>query len=83
MYFWRDNLNNEVDLIWDRQRKLVPIEIKSAMTWNNNFAKGIRWFQKNIPEALPGYVVYAGDLTPTNEYYEVLDFKNFAKIFKA
>ena len=82
LYFWRDNLSNEVDLIWDRQRKLVPIEIKSAMTWNAQFVKGIQWFQKHIPEALPGYVVYAGDLKPANERYRVFNFKHFTEIFE-
>lgn len=81
LYFWRDNLNNEVDLIWDRQRQLVPIEIKSAMTWNKQFVKGIRWFQKHIPGALPGYLVYAGDLMPANEQYRALNFKHFTEIF--
>lgn len=81
LYFWRDNLKNEIDLIWDRQRRLVPIEIKSAMTWNQNFTKGIRWFQKNIPEALSGCVVYAGDLTPADESYRAINFKNFAQVF--
>ena len=81
LYFWRDNLNNEIDLIWDRQRQLIPIEIKSAMTWNAQFVRGIQWFQKHIPEALPGYVVYAGDLTPASEQYRVLNFKQFTEIF--
>ena len=82
LFFWRDNLQNEVDLIWDRQRRLVPIEIKSAMTWNKHFVKGIQWFQKNIPEALPGYVVYAGDLTPKDKHYRAFNFKNCAEVFE-
>lgn len=82
LYFWRDHLQNEVDLVWDRQRKLVPIEIKSAMTWNRKFTKGIQWFQKNIPESLSGYVVYAGDLAPSDDHsFKALNFKNLAKIF--
>ena len=83
LYFWRDNLQNEVDLIWDRQRKLVPIEIKSAMTWNKNFVKGINWFQKNISEALPGYVVYSGDLELSDSNYHSLNFADVANIFEA
>ena len=82
LYFWRDHLQNEVDLIWDRQRQLVPIEIKSAMTWNKHFVKGIKWFQKQITEALPGYVVYAGDLEPGDDHYRALNFKDFTKIFE-
>ena len=44
LYFWRDTNGNEIDLLWERQRELVPMEIKSAMTWNKGFPKAIRRF---------------------------------------
>lgn len=61
LYFWRDSNGKEVDLLMERQRRLIPIEIKSAMTWNRDFTKGLDWFRKNIPDAEPGHVIYAGD----------------------
>tara|TARA_B110000037_G_scaffold53388_1_gene65401 strand:+ start:6508 stop:7548 length:1041 start_codon:yes stop_codon:yes gene_type:complete len=44
LYFWRDTNGNGIDLLWERQRELVPMEIKSAMTWNKGFPKAIRRF---------------------------------------
>ena len=41
--------------------------IKSAMTWNKSFPKAIRRFQKNVPVYEPGYVVYAGEIEPSDD----------------
>ena len=61
LYFWRDNYGNEIDLLLERQRNLFPIEIKSSRTWNSHFLKQIRNFQKTIPTAKKGAVIYAGE----------------------
>ncbi len=61
LYFWRDNNGNEIDLLLERQRILYPIEIKSSRTWNKNFMKQIKHFQKEIPVAKNGTVIYAGE----------------------
>ena len=82
LYFWRDTNGNEIDLLWDRQRDLVPMEIKSAMTWNKSFPKAIRRFQKNVPVSEPGYVVYAGEIEPSDESYSAVHFSKLASIFR-
>lgn len=64
LYCWQDSNGNEVDLIFETQRRLVPIEVKSAMTWHKDFAKNVHKFQRTIADAELGYVVYAGDLAP-------------------
>ncbi len=82
LYFWRDTNGNEIDLIWDRRRQLVPIEIKSAMTWNRDFPKAIRKFQKAVPVAEPGYIVYAGDIEPSDDAFSAVHFLKIASIFR-
>jgi len=82
LYFWRDSNGHEVDLIWDRQRRLVPIEIKSAMTWNDRFPLAIQKLQKNVPVTDPGYVISACDLRPETESYQALPFHEIEKIFR-
>jgi predicted AAA+ superfamily ATPase len=74
LYFWQDSHRNEVDLVFEQQRKLVPIEIKSAMTWNRDLAANVLKFQRSIPDAKAGYVIYAGDLLPKTEHYAVRHF---------
>ncbi|MGB1131370.1 MAG: ATP-binding protein [Haloferula sp.] len=82
LYFWRDTNGNEIDLLWDRQRDLVPMEIKSAMTWNKEFPKAIRRFQKTIGVAERGYVVYAGEMEPSDESCTVVPFSKLASVFR-
>lgn len=63
-YFWRDNIGNEVDLVWEGTAgKLNLLEIKAGRTINNEFFKGIQFLQKlEEPARLEtSYVVYGGD----------------------
>ena len=64
LYFWQDSHRNEVDLVYEQQRQLIPIEIKSAMTWHSDLAANVRKFPRSLPDAKPGFVFYAGELFP-------------------
>lgn len=78
--FYRDGNGNEVDLILERQRIPVPMEIKSSETWNPRFAKQVAYFRKVVPQSHKGYVIYAGDLTPETEDYTAIHFGDVGKI---
>ncbi len=82
LYFYRDNKGNEVDLLFRQNRQLIPIEIKSAMTFNPEFAKGIAQFQKIASSAQKGHIIYAGNLTPELSHASVLHFTNMDSIFR-
>ena len=60
LFFWRDNVGNEVDLLIETADGLFPVEIKSGQTITDHFFKSmIAWFK--ISGMARGYVVYAGD----------------------
>ena len=82
LYFFRDNNRNEVDLVFDHARQLMPVEIKAAMTWNPDFLRGILHFQKSIPTAVKGAVIYSGELQPDLEAATVLNFKRTGELFQ-
>jgi uncharacterized protein len=81
LYFYRDRQSYEVDLLFQEERRLVPIEIKSAMTFHPDFVRGIERFQQLTSSASRGYVVYAGDLTPELANADVLHFADTSTIF--
>jgi len=81
LHFYRDQQSSEVDLLFQRNRKLVPIEIKSAMTFHPEFVRGIERFQQLAPSAGRGYVIYAGELTPELANADVLHFSDTSTIF--
>lgn len=74
LYFWQDSHRNEVDLVFEQQRRLIPLEIKSAMTWNRDLAANLLKFQRTLSEADPGFLIYAGELFPEIEQYAVRHF---------
>jgi predicted AAA+ superfamily ATPase len=62
LFFYRDTHGNEVDLLIRSGRNLMPIEIKSSVTFNEEYLKGIANLRKTVgPRLLPGYVLYNGE----------------------
>jgi uncharacterized protein len=62
LFFWRDNVGNEIDLILNKGNQLIPVEIKSGQTLSGDFMKGIQFWNK-ITQTDGGFVVYDGDIT--------------------
>ena len=81
LFFYRDNNQNEVDIIFKSNEGLIPIEIKSAMTFNDDLLKGIRFFHRTIPAAKKGYLIYSGELTFEKGNIEIVNFIDANKIF--
>lgn len=46
LFFYRDSIQNEVDIIFQHGNELIPIEIKSSKTFNRSFLKGLTAFKK-------------------------------------
>ncbi|MCF8295597.1 MAG: ATP-binding protein [Bacteroidales bacterium] len=61
LYFWRDNVGNEVDLLWQQGNSLVPIEIKSGQTITNEYLRGISFWNK-ISQTQGGTIIYGGEI---------------------
>jgi len=61
IYYWRDNKGVEVDILIDDGNQLLPIEIKSAQTFNNDFLANIKKFN-SYANNTGGQVIYDGDL---------------------
>ncbi len=60
-YYWRDSNGVEVDLIIDKGKDFLPIEIKSAQTFSNDFADNLKKI-KNYANIKSSMVVYNGDM---------------------
>lgn len=76
LHFFRDSNGREVDLLYPTDSGVIPVEIKSAMTYDREFLSGIRYFQKLSASTDPGWVIYAGDLEFDGEGYRVMNFAN-------
>ena len=62
LYFFRDSNKKEVDVILEVGQKVIPIEIKSAQTFNESLFKGLNYFNKCSQGAASQTVlIYGGD----------------------
>jgi predicted AAA+ superfamily ATPase len=61
-YYWRDNAGNEIDLLLEEGGKIIPVEIKSGRTIQQDFFKNIDYFNRisGNPSVL-GHIIYGGD----------------------
>ncbi len=76
LHFFRDSNGREIDLLYPKDGGVIPVEIKSAMTYSPEFLSGIRYFQKVSGSETLGWLVYAGDLELNGEGYRTVHFAN-------
>lgn len=62
LYFWRDQAQNEIDLLIYNGRKGFPIEIKFSQVFHSDFKKTIeQWMALDKNPAKEGAVIYCGE----------------------
>ena len=48
IFFWRTSKGNEVDFVWKKNQKLIPIEVKNKYEVSN-LSKGMETFMRYYP----------------------------------
>lgn len=83
LFYYRDNHQHEVDVIFARGHELIPIEIKSAQTFDKSFLKNLRYFQALSPDRVPtGHVIYAGPISQKIDPFQLKHYQQATDIFK-
>ena len=80
LYYFRNQNGLEVDLIISKGRDLIPIEIKSGLTFDSSFKKNLQQFRKLSEDIKSGYVVYGGDKRVKMEDTEFINYRDIASI---
>ncbi|MFN9518888.1 MAG: ATP-binding protein, partial [Bacteroidota bacterium] len=60
LFYWRDRTGNEIDVLIDQSSQVIPVEIKTASTFNTDYVKGINYWKKINPGTKKSYVIYTG-----------------------
>jgi len=79
MSFYRDSNGTEVDIILERQRVPMAVEIKASQTFSPDFARNLLRFTELVPEAQGAQVIYGGDKSFTGIRYSVWGFGEACK----
>ncbi|MFO1258887.1 MAG: ATP-binding protein [Gammaproteobacteria bacterium] len=75
LFFYRDNHQNEVDILFKTASNLIPVEIKSAKTFDATFIKSLKYISGLMPDKiLNGAVIYAGESKHAFQGFSVLNF---------
>lgn len=61
LYFWRDNVGHELDILIENPSGLYPVEIKYGKTITPEFFKGLLFWRK-MSNTQNGAVVYGGEV---------------------
>jgi len=79
LYFWRDNIGNELDLLIDTAAGLKPVEIKSGSTYAPDWTDGLKkWQALAGAESLTPALVYGGAQSYEREGVDVWGWKDVA-----
>ncbi len=60
LFFWRDNVGHEVDIIAETSGGLFPIEVRAGQTITGDFFKNLQYWVK-ISNSKSGMIIYAGN----------------------
>ena len=80
IYYMRDKVGCEIDLVVENQRRLTFIEIKSAQTPNDSMAANIRVLRKTTGAGENAYVVYSGESWPLRDGDGFVNFRETATL---
>ena len=76
LYFWRDNVGHEVDMLYETPSGLQAMEIKSGSTFASDWPVAARKWQSFAgDEALQPMIVYGGDGNYERESCRVLGWR--------
>ncbi len=80
LFYFRDNIGNEVDIIWDRSPQPVPLEIKSGQTVSRDAFKGLDFFNKLSGGADSSHLIFGGDESYIRQTVQVTSWRDIGKI---
>ncbi len=80
LYYWRDNIGNEVDLILDYADSQRPIVLKLWKTISIDYLSGTQYYQKLNPAAYPPVVIYGGDKNIVMSNTRILSYKQIHRL---
>jgi predicted AAA+ superfamily ATPase len=77
LWFWRDAVGHEVDLIWQKSELLNIVEIKASETILSEMFKGLNYFEKWAPNSVESRtLVHTGLFNQERTLGKVTSWKN-------
>jgi uncharacterized protein len=81
IYFWRDNIGNEVDLLLEQNGLLTLVEIKSGQTYQDEWRKSLITVSRHISDGVQTAVIYGGDTPQSRDATAVIPWNRLIEAF--
>ncbi len=79
LFFWRDSIGHEIDVVWETQRGLQAVEVKSGSTFASDWPQAARkWVGMADTPTLPPVIIYGGSGRYARENCQVTGWREFA-----
>ncbi len=83
LYFFRDHVGNEVDLILDDGNTVTSVEIKSGATISQDYFKGVDFYKKLSGEKnARKIIIYSGNQQVRYHDTDIYPYYQLPEIFK-
>jgi uncharacterized protein len=79
LYFWRDNIGNEVDLLLEQGGSMTLVEVKSGETYRPEWVHGLQTVQRHIGQATRNVVLYGGSTSASRSDVEVVGWRDICE----
>ncbi len=79
LYYFRDNVGNEVDLLMDMGSEVIPVEVKSGQTMNDEFLKGLNYYRSLNPDVKQSWLIYGGDKCYQEDEHRICPYDQINK----
>jgi predicted AAA+ superfamily ATPase len=79
VYFWRDNIGNEVDLVLEDDGRLTLVEIKSGQTYLADTVRALDTVSRHIGEPVQRALIYGGALDMQRGETQVIGWRSLGK----
>lgn len=80
LYYFRDNVGHEVDVLLDFGSEVIAMEIKSGQTVNAEFFKALDFYGKINPAVKAQYLIYSGDKYYKENANQVFPFEKIGDL---
>ncbi|MCB1123577.1 MAG: DUF4143 domain-containing protein [Verrucomicrobiae bacterium] len=76
LFFWRNNNGHEIDLLEEKGQDFHAWEVKAGETFQSDWLKGLKWFEK-IADPIPQLtLIYGGDRSTTRMGVSIYSWRN-------
>lgn len=77
LYFWRDSLGREVDVVYETPQGLQALEMKSGSTWASDWTDSIKAWQLLSKTTVMPQLIYGGTGTASRQHCDAIGWLDF------